>query len=51
MASSDPSLAEDHVLELLQACLLGLKLADGDPPGVGTCAQSADAIKVGAERE
>ena len=47
MARSAPGLAVEHALDLLQHCLLGLKLADGDPPGMGTCAQVADAIKVG----
>lgn len=47
MARSDASLAVEFALELLQHCLLGMRLADGDPPGMGTCAQFADAIKVG----
>lgn len=40
------SLAQEHVLELLRASVLGLQLADGDSPGLGTCPQLADIIKV-----
>ena len=47
LAKTDSSLAEEHVLELLQHCLLGLKLAHSDSPGMSTCSQFADAIKVG----
>ena len=46
IARNDPALAQEHCLELLQCCMTGLRLAHGDPPGMGTCPAFADAIKV-----
>lgn len=45
MARSDAALAQDHCLELLQCCVTGLRLAHADPPGTGTCAALAEAVK------
>ncbi|KAK9796984.1 hypothetical protein WJX73_006710 [Symbiochloris irregularis] len=45
MARSDPTLAQDNCLELLQCCITGLRLAHSDPPGMGTCAAFAEAVK------